>query len=231
VPGRTRDDRMNAESLREVSGKGKEEFAVLVCVCRGGLRAGPPRALAIMKHLIIELSSFYVDICLLSNDVHDYYFVSQGKTTIPNVDDGEECLLTDVRTRQRWRMSQGSRLSFIFVLPLYNDILRRDSLLTSRWFSWINRCLEDHLQQAISNVSGARRHREKRVRRAIEFLEWSFHNDVMSRFTMTTRSTLRRIYFRSTVINFSRVARRSKSNGNLGILMIIEGIVIECKFR
>jgi len=139
VPGRTRDDRMDAESLREVSGKGKEGFAVPVCVCRGGLRAGPPRALAIMKHLIIELSSFYVEICLLSNDVHDYYFVSQGKTTIPNVDDGEECLLTDVRTRQRWRMSQGSRLSFIFVLPLYNDILRRDSLLTSRWFSWINR--------------------------------------------------------------------------------------------
>jgi len=117
---------------REVSGRGKKEFAVPVCVCRDGLRACPPRAL--MKHLIIELSSFHVEICLLSNDVHDYYFVSQGKTTIPNVDDGEECLLTDVRTR-RWRMSQGSRLSFIFALPLHNDILRRDSLLISRWFS------------------------------------------------------------------------------------------------
>lgn len=34
--------------------------------------------------------------CLLSNDVYDYYIVSQGKTTIPNVDDGEECTLTDV---------------------------------------------------------------------------------------------------------------------------------------
>ncbi|XP_032677937.1 myosin heavy chain, muscle isoform X14 [Odontomachus brunneus] len=33
--------------------------------------------------------------CLLSDNVNDYYFVSQGKTTIPNVDDGEECLLTD----------------------------------------------------------------------------------------------------------------------------------------
>ncbi|XP_024881138.1 myosin heavy chain, muscle isoform X2 [Temnothorax curvispinosus] len=33
--------------------------------------------------------------CLLSDNVQDYYFVSQGKTTIPNVDDGEECLLTD----------------------------------------------------------------------------------------------------------------------------------------
>lgn len=34
--------------------------------------------------------------CLLSNDIHDYYNVAQGKITIPNVDDGEECLLTDV---------------------------------------------------------------------------------------------------------------------------------------
>jgi len=34
--------------------------------------------------------------CFLSNNIHDYVNVSQGKTTIPNVDDGEECLLTDV---------------------------------------------------------------------------------------------------------------------------------------
>lgn len=27
----------------------------------------------------------------------DYYIVSQGKTTIPSVDDGEEFTLTDVR--------------------------------------------------------------------------------------------------------------------------------------
>lgn len=27
----------------------------------------------------------------------DYYVVSQGKTTIPGVDDAEECTLTDVR--------------------------------------------------------------------------------------------------------------------------------------
>ncbi|XP_034240459.1 myosin heavy chain, muscle isoform X8 [Thrips palmi] len=33
--------------------------------------------------------------CLLSNDVNDYHFIAQGKTTIPNVDDGEECTLTD----------------------------------------------------------------------------------------------------------------------------------------
>lgn len=36
---------------------------------------------------------------MLSNDIHDYYYVSQGKTTIPNMDDGEEFTLTDVRNR------------------------------------------------------------------------------------------------------------------------------------
>lgn len=33
---------------------------------------------------------------MLSNNIYDYVFVSQGKITIPNVDDGEECSLTDV---------------------------------------------------------------------------------------------------------------------------------------
>lgn len=38
-----------------------------------------------------------LDICLLSNDIMDYHIVSQGKTTIPSVDDGEEMGFTDVR--------------------------------------------------------------------------------------------------------------------------------------
>lgn len=33
--------------------------------------------------------------CLLSDDIYEYNYVSQGKTTIPNVDDNEECSLTD----------------------------------------------------------------------------------------------------------------------------------------
>lgn len=39
----------------------------------------------------------FSDKCLLSNNIMDYHVVSQGKTTIPNVDDGEEMELTDVR--------------------------------------------------------------------------------------------------------------------------------------
>lgn len=37
------------------------------------------------------------DTCTLSNNIMDYYVVSQGKTTIPGVDDGEEFQMTDVR--------------------------------------------------------------------------------------------------------------------------------------
>lgn len=33
---------------------------------------------------------------LLSNNINDYHFVSQGKTSIPGVDDGEEFIITDV---------------------------------------------------------------------------------------------------------------------------------------
>lgn len=79
----------------------------------------PSRASA--KFLTAELSSFHAEICLLSNNVNDYYFVSQGKTTIPNVDDGEECLLTDVRT-WRWRISQDSRLLFISTTLVYDTL-------------------------------------------------------------------------------------------------------------
>lgn len=34
--------------------------------------------------------------CNLSENIYDYYNVSQGKVTIPNMDDGEEFALTDV---------------------------------------------------------------------------------------------------------------------------------------
>ncbi|XP_040163695.1 myosin heavy chain, muscle isoform X2 [Anopheles arabiensis] len=50
-------------------------------------------------HIFYQIMSGSVkglkDMCFLSNDIYDYNSVSQGKITIPNVDDGEECLLTD----------------------------------------------------------------------------------------------------------------------------------------
>jgi hypothetical protein len=34
--------------------------------------------------------------CLLGADIYEYNYISQGKITIPSVDDGEELQLTDV---------------------------------------------------------------------------------------------------------------------------------------
>lgn len=42
---------------------------------------------------------------MLSNNIMDYNVVAQGKTTIPGVDDGEECDLTDVRHHKTWIIS------------------------------------------------------------------------------------------------------------------------------
>nr|XP_026492075.1 myosin heavy chain, muscle isoform X23 [Vanessa tameamea] len=57
------------------------------------------QALERSYHIFYQMMSGSVsglkEMCMLSNDIYDYYNVSQGKITIPNVDDGEECLLTD----------------------------------------------------------------------------------------------------------------------------------------
>ncbi|XP_025075688.1 myosin heavy chain, muscle isoform X21 [Pogonomyrmex barbatus] len=57
------------------------------------------QALERSYHIFYQMMSGSVkglkDICFLSNNIYDYVNVSQGKITIPNVDDGEECLLTD----------------------------------------------------------------------------------------------------------------------------------------
>ncbi|XP_055686228.1 myosin heavy chain, muscle isoform X7 [Lutzomyia longipalpis] len=50
-------------------------------------------------HIFYQMMSGSVDglkaITLLSNDIYDYHIVSQGKTTIPSVDDAEEMQITD----------------------------------------------------------------------------------------------------------------------------------------
>ncbi|XP_035730491.1 myosin heavy chain, muscle isoform X45 [Vespa mandarinia] len=57
------------------------------------------QALERSYHIFYQMMSGSVkglkEMCFLSNNIHDYHNVAQGKTTIPNVDDGEECQLTD----------------------------------------------------------------------------------------------------------------------------------------
>lgn len=66
------------------------------------------------------------DMCFLSNNIYDYTNVSQGKITIPNVDDGEECMLADVSQQ----IDQFSRSTFcsisckLFDIPTLEEIFR-----------------------------------------------------------------------------------------------------------
>ncbi|XP_034947000.1 myosin heavy chain, muscle isoform X6 [Chelonus insularis] len=57
------------------------------------------QALERSYHIFYQMMSGSVkglkEMLLLSNNIRDYYFVSQGKTTIPGLDDGEELLVTD----------------------------------------------------------------------------------------------------------------------------------------
>lgn len=46
-------------------------------------------------NMIIDI--FFVETCLLSNDIYDYHVVSQGKITVPGLDDSEEFEMTHVR--------------------------------------------------------------------------------------------------------------------------------------
>jgi len=55
--------------------------------------------------------------CMLSQDIHDYYYVSQGKTTIPGMDDGEEFQLTDVRAYKSVLSSLLLFLELFFFIP------------------------------------------------------------------------------------------------------------------
>lgn len=60
---------------------------------------------AILLYMYTQKKPFYAkkkisEFCILSDNIHDYHVVSQGKTTIPSVDDAEEFGLTDVRKMQ-----------------------------------------------------------------------------------------------------------------------------------
>ncbi|OAD59363.1 Myosin heavy chain, muscle [Eufriesea mexicana] len=71
------------------------------------------QALERSYHIFYQIMSGSVpglkEMCCLTNNINDYYFVSQGKTTIPNVDDGEECemLLLSNNVHDYYFVSQG----------------------------------------------------------------------------------------------------------------------------
>ena len=49
-----------------------------------------------MCYVIISSIHDSAAMCLLSNDIHDYHYVSQGKVTVPSIDDKEDMMFCHV---------------------------------------------------------------------------------------------------------------------------------------
>lgn len=60
------------------------------------------------------LFEHFIAITILSNNIHDYHIVAQGKTTIPSVDDNEEMLITDVSAET---VDKPHPMLFIYLYP------------------------------------------------------------------------------------------------------------------
>jgi myosin heavy chain 6/7 len=75
-------------------------------------------------HIFYQIMSDYVKdlkgYCKLSNDIYDYHFVSQGKITVPSMDDSEEMMFTDVSLKD---LSLLHRFTLPNSLPVYYIIL------------------------------------------------------------------------------------------------------------
>lgn len=85
--------------------------------------------------MLIFFQIFYsTEQCLLSNDIYDYNNVAQGKITIPNVDDGAECLATDVSV-SIWNQKKMWSSSDVFVHFCYffDEIHQIISVRNSRY--------------------------------------------------------------------------------------------------
>jgi hypothetical protein len=67
-------------------------WVLLLCSCK-------PKTGRIGTERFCHLCYSCTEICLLSNNIRDYYFVSQGKTEIAGLSDGEELMITDVSCR------------------------------------------------------------------------------------------------------------------------------------
>lgn len=63
------------------------------------------------------------DMCFLSDNIYDYYNVSQGKVTVPNMDDGEEFTLTDVSSKKKINNTQDYHTTTPLQTPLSKHLL------------------------------------------------------------------------------------------------------------
>lgn len=80
---------------------GQNSFVTLLCDPR---RAGWLSSRAIPA---CNFVSSLAAICYLSDNIHDYHFVSQGKVTVASIDDAEEMQFTDVSDVEESRVCPG----------------------------------------------------------------------------------------------------------------------------
>lgn len=57
--------------------------------------------------------------CSLTDNIYDYHNVSQGKITVPNMDDGEEFQLTDVSYSPKCQVSKQCIYGYIYFKNIF----------------------------------------------------------------------------------------------------------------
>lgn len=75
-----------------------------------------------MTHSCLEFMSssrsfLSTEKCFLSDNIYDYFNVSQGKITVPGIDDGEESQLADVSLQNRLLPADPCRVTHTTVSP------------------------------------------------------------------------------------------------------------------
>lgn len=73
-----------------------------------------------IQAILINLhSNICLEICLLTDNIYDYHIVSQGKVTVPSIDDSEEFILTDVIVQKVFTLFVLFLLYFLLTTRLY----------------------------------------------------------------------------------------------------------------
>lgn len=67
------------------------------------------------------INNFVVEYCILTSRISDYPLISQGKTRIPGVNDGDDFELTDVSVLALWKTEKPNRSTRFLIknFPVY----------------------------------------------------------------------------------------------------------------
>ena len=71
-------------------------------------------------------------LCCLSDDIYDYYYVSQGKITVASIDDKEEMEFTDVRFYRKFVGNPSPQLFPSHLMQIWFFQVIRNEILTMK---------------------------------------------------------------------------------------------------